>query len=123
MLTYSLIAHCPYEGWRASINGVDGRMEVQEFHSGQNAADPNHAIRIFNRQGELTTYSVPKKEGTHGGSDARLQADLFRDGDLPDPLNHRAGTRDGAMSIMIGIAANVSIGSGQPVNIKDLLGE
>ena len=34
LLTYSLIAYSPYEGWKASITGTGGRMEMQEFQSG-----------------------------------------------------------------------------------------
>lgn len=120
-LTYSLIAHSPYEGWRAALNGTDGRMEVQEYHSGQSAADPHHIIRIFNRTGELSTQSIPKLTGTHGGSDARLVARLYSDGELHDPLGHAASSWDGAMSILIGIGANKSIASGQPVEIESLL--
>ncbi len=45
---------------------------------------------------------------------------IFRNPDMPDPLKHAAGTRDGAMSILIGIAARNSIESGKPVKISDL---
>ena len=39
---------------------------------------------------------------------------------MPDPLGHAAGTRDGAMAILLGCAARNSIESGKPVNVKDL---
>jgi predicted dehydrogenase len=120
-LTYSLIAHCPYEGWRASLNGTGGRMELQEYHSGQSAAEPNYYVRLFNRNGAESTHSIPKLAGTHGGSDALLAARLFRDGDMPDPLGQSAGSLDGAMSILLGIAANQSIITGQPVEVDSLL--
>jgi len=45
---------------------------------------------------------------------------LFRGG-VPDPLNHLAGSRAGAMSILTGIAANRSIATGLPVAIEELL--
>ncbi len=61
-----------------------------------------------------------QESGGHGGGDVRLQNQIFRDPDMPDPLGHRAGSRDGAMSILIGIAARKSIESGQPVRIADL---
>ena len=38
-----------------------------------------------------------------------------------DPLHRAASHIDGAMSILTGIAANKSIASGVPVNIKDLV--
>ena len=37
------------------------------------------------------------------------------------PLCRAAGYKDGAMSILIGIAANKSIATGLPVNISDLV--
>ena len=40
ILTYSLIAYSPYEGWRIAISGTDGRIEAEEFHSGHYAGGP-----------------------------------------------------------------------------------
>jgi predicted dehydrogenase len=34
LLSYSLNAHSPYEGWRSALNGQNGRIEAEEFHSG-----------------------------------------------------------------------------------------
>ena len=56
----------------------------------------------------------------HGGGDQRLQDKIFKNPDNPDPLGHAAGLRDGAMSILIGIAARRSIEKGQPIRIEDL---
>ena len=120
LLSYSLVAYSPYEGWRASFTGTDGRIEVSEFHSGQEKGNPNYEIKLFNTKNEIITYAVPKAQGGHGGGDAKLQRMLFR-GDLPDPLHHFAGTRDGAMSILIGIAANKSIKEKRAVDIRDLV--
>ena len=66
------------------------------------------------------TYDLKKETGSHGGGDERLLRMLFR-GDLPDPLGQFAGSRDGAMSILIGIAANKSIQEHRPININDLV--
>jgi len=122
MLSYSLTAHSPYEGWRAVINGSDGRLEADEIESGFRARAANTLqCRVFNRAGEMLTYDVPKATGGHGGSDAKLQRRLFGGENLPDPLGHMAGSRAGAMSILVGVAANRSIRTGQAVEIKDLL--
>jgi len=64
---------------------------------------------------------VPKAAGGHGGGDQRLQDMIFRNPDMPDPLRHSAGTRDGALSALIGIAARKSIDTGKPVKIADLI--
>lgn len=120
LLTYSLIAYSPYEGWKISINGTDGRLEAAEYHSGHKAKDPIYQIQLFNRKGEVVTYDVPKASGGHGGGDERLREMIFR-GNLPDPLNHFAGSYDGVKSIMIGICANKSIKEKKMFCVKDLL--
>jgi hypothetical protein len=38
-----------------------------------------------------------------------------------DPFNRAASHLDGAASILLGIAANTSMATGQPVNVDDLL--
>lgn len=121
LLSYSLVAHSPYEGWRAALNGTGGRMELEEFHSGARAAEPSQQIRIFNRRNELIVYDIPKATGGHGGGDEQLLRRLFTTEPIPDPLGFMADSRAGAMSILVGVAANRSIASGQPVAITDLL--
>jgi hypothetical protein len=64
---------------------------------------------------------VPVASGGHGGGDARLLARLFGGESEPDPLGYMAGSWQGAMSIMIGIAANHSIAEGRSIEISDLL--
>jgi predicted dehydrogenase len=122
ILTYSLIAYSPYEGWRIAINGTNGRIEAEEFHSGHYVREPNQYIKVFNRKNEIITYEIQKATGGHWGADERLQRMLFI-GNLPDPLGHMAGSRSGTMSIIIGISANKSIASGNAIKIKDLLGD
>jgi len=45
---------------------------------------------------------------------------LMRD-QTPDPHQYIAGSRAGAMSLIIGAAANLSIASGKVIQVKDLL--
>lgn len=120
LLTYSLITYSPYEGWKISINGTGGRLEAAEYHSGQKAGEPFYHIQVFNRKGEVVTYDIKKAEGGHGGGDERLRSMIFR-GNMPDPLDHMAGSFDGVKSIMIGICANKSIKEGKPFAVKDLI--
>ena len=122
LLSYSLIAHSPYEGWRAAVNGTAGRMEMEELHSGPLASEPHQRILVFNREGERVTYLVPKARGGHGGGDVALLDRLFGGKDMPDPLGYMADSWAGAMSVLIGAAANRSIATGLPVTIDDLLG-
>jgi hypothetical protein len=64
---------------------------------------------------------IPVAEGGHGGGDPVLLDDIFSKNPTPDPLNRAASHVDGAMSILTGIAANKSIATGMPVNVKDLV--
>jgi predicted dehydrogenase len=121
LLSYSLIAHCPYEGWKAAINGSEGRIELEIFESGLQSKDICMRMKLFNRKGELSEIQVPFATGGHGGSDERLQQRLFGDDGSPDPLGHMADSYAGAMSVLIGAAANQSIQTRQPVAIQDLL--
>lgn len=120
LLTYSLNAYSPYEGWKATFVGTKGRLEAQEYHSGFEAAESAEVIRLYDVKGELTTIQSRKSEGTHGGGDLLLRRMLFA-GDVPDPLGQMAGSRAGAMSLVIGAAANLSIAQNRPVRIADLL--
>jgi predicted dehydrogenase len=122
LFTYSLIAHSPYEGWKLSINGREGRIEAREFHSGLNGRVPESTLRLYSRKGEEITYRMPKDLSEHAGSDEALRRMLFV-GDLPDPLGHMADSRAGAMSLMIGDAANISIRERRPVRIAELLND
>jgi predicted dehydrogenase len=121
LLSYSLIAHSPWEGWRAAINGTEGRMEMLLIESGHGADARSHPITIFNRKGDRTVVNVPVPAEGHGGGDARLLRRLFGVDTSPDPLGYMAGSWQGAMSILIGIAANKSIATGNSVAIQDLL--
>jgi hypothetical protein len=60
------------------------------------------------------------REG-HGGADALMTATLFGASPQPDPLGRGATERDGARSLLTGLAANASLDSGQPVRVADLL--
>ncbi|PYI53534.1 Gfo/Idh/MocA family protein [Paenibacillus flagellatus] len=120
LFTYSLNAYSPYEGWKATFVGTKGRIEAEERHSGPDHDAGHDIIRLYNRRNELVTMRSRKASGDHGGGDQRLRRMIFA-GDVPDPLGQMAGSRAGAMSLLIGAAANESIESGRPVAISDLL--
>ena len=120
-MSYSLNAHCIYEGWRMAFNGTEGRLEATEWHSGPYIAKDKQDILIHRWQQPVETVSVPLDHSGHGGGDRRLLRMLF-DAPQPDPLGHMASSRAGAMSILTGIAANHSIAKKLPIKIQDLLG-
>jgi predicted dehydrogenase len=119
-LSYSLIAHSPYEGLKISINGAKGRMEIAEYHSGIKVGESANVVVFYDRQGRIEERIAPKVLSGHGGGDDKLQEMLFREWNS-DPFNHMAGSYNGAISVLIGAAANISIKEGKPVYIKDLV--
>lgn len=125
-LTYSLNAFCPCEGYRVSINGTKGRIEMEineaPYVSGsafdQNNPDFNmteeeqreltekvYIQKLWEKPEEVTWSEA--EGGGHGGGDKRLLDDIFL-GAGDDPLTTAAGPLDGAKSILVGIAANIS---------------
>ncbi len=128
-MSYSLNAYSPKEGFRVIFTGTKGRMEldVSEFvyvnGQGQKeleGAAKSKSITVFPMFDEAYEVEIAEGEGGHGGGDPILQNDIFGIPD-PDPLNRAASHIDGAMSILTGIAANKSIATGMPVDIKTLV--
>ncbi|MDX1639139.1 MAG: Gfo/Idh/MocA family oxidoreductase, partial [Balneolaceae bacterium] len=140
-VTYSLTTYSPYEGMKIAFNGFEGRIDAwhgipwrarekvnqAELHAQEmsqeeidKATNYEEIMVMDNFAREHEQIKVFQESGGHGGGDVRLQNQIFRDPDMADPLEHAAGIRDGAMSILIGIAARKSIESGEPVRIEDL---
>ena len=142
VVNYSLTTYSPYEGWRLAFNGMEGRIDSWEdipWQQGKDEVDQANRHALEMQQGtssEVDEFDqimvnknfekhqqikVPRVRAGHGGGDSRLQDRIFKDPNAPDPLRHAAGTRDGAMSILIGIAARKSIEAGnKKILIADL---
>ncbi len=140
VVNYSLTTYSPYEGWRIAFNGKDGRLESWEDipwrrqeiinQAQRHAAEMNQSgddnvrydeiflMKNFNPDYEI--FKVEAARGGHGGGDSRLQDKIFRDPNMADPYKHSAGSRDGAMSCLIGVAARKSIELQRPVKIEEL---
>lgn len=119
-VNYSLTAFSPYEGYRLAINGSKGRLDAWIKSSMPTGVPPYQEITITNLFGNVNTIQVIPQSGGHGGSDPRLKDKIFRYPNSPDHFKQSAGSRDGAMSALIGIAARNSIESGKIVRIADL---
>ena len=120
VLSYSLNATTPYEGWFCVINGSKGRLEAANYETGVLSKVPQNHIRVFDLNDNVTDYAITKSSGGHGGGDQRLRRDIFLAPE-PDPLGHAAGSADGAYSIIVGAAANLSIKEGRVVDVEELL--
>ena len=137
---YSLTTYSPYEGWQIAFNGMKGRIETWEdipyLQKTPDDQAKRHAIEMSNADdaiaGEVREiiamdnfarnyeiYTTPKIRGGHGGGDVRMQRRMFVD-KKDNPHHVMAGTREGAMSILIGIAARKSIKEKRPVKISEL---
>ena len=119
-VNYSLTAFSPYEGYRVAINGTKGRLDAWIKSSMPTGVPPYQEITITNLFGNVNTIKVIPQGGGHGGSDPRLKDKIFRYPDSPDKYRQSAGSRDGAMSALIGIAARKSIETGKIIRIGDL---
>ncbi|MFW5821571.1 MAG: Gfo/Idh/MocA family oxidoreductase, partial [Bacteroidota bacterium] len=139
-VSYSLTTYSPYEGWRIGFNGFDGRIDswegipwrtdektnqaehhAQEMNQSLKEEDSKYdEIMVMDNFGDYKLIKVPRKRGGHGGGDSRLQDKILRDPDMPDPYNRSAGSRDGAMSVLIGVAARKSIETGRRIEIASL---
>ncbi|WP_416438160.1 Gfo/Idh/MocA family protein [Phnomibacter sp. MR] len=140
VVNYSLTTYSPYEGWQIAFNGKKGRMETWEdipyLQKTPDDQAKRHAVEMSEAddaiKGEVQEimvmdnfaknyeiYTTPKIKGGHGGGDIRMLRRIFVD-PTDNPHQVLAGTREGAMSILIGIAARKSIAEGRPVKITEL---
>lgn len=122
LLSYSLVAYSPYEGWNMHLTGTDGRMEISQVLSGPHSHSDMEEIKLYTANGEETVHRFPKGKGSHGGGDEKLLRMLLGE-EAADPLKQFAGSREGIMSAMIGIAANLSIQEKRPISIYELLNQ
>ncbi|MEI9806847.1 MAG: Gfo/Idh/MocA family oxidoreductase [Bacteroidota bacterium] len=137
---YSLTTYSPYEGWQIAFNGMNGRIEtwedipyLQKMPEDQSkhhavemsqsddgvAGEVREIIAMDNFAKQFEVYTTPKIKGGHGGGDVRMQKRIFVTPE-DNPHHIMAGTREGAMSILIGIAARKSIQQKRPVKISEL---
>jgi len=129
IMTYSLNAYMPWEGFRVAINGSRGRVEMlvaetSYINAGgdktNEGAVRSKYITVLPMFGEAYDVPIPEAAGGHGGGDPVLLNDLFGV-PVEDPFNRAASHVDGAMSILTGVAANKAIATGLPVDIDTLV--
>ncbi|GAB2021475.1 Gfo/Idh/MocA family oxidoreductase [Pseudolactococcus yaeyamensis] len=129
MLSYSLNAYMPYEGFKVAFNGSKGRIEmtiIEKSYVNAGGKKEDEGALAFQ---EITVYplfapsyqvDITEMAGGHGGGDPILLQDIFGE-KTEDIWNRSADHIDGVMSILTGIAANQSIATGQSVTLKELL--
>ncbi len=137
-VNYSLTTYSPYEGWKIAFNGTEGRIDAWldiPYISSDNISQAEmHELEMSQEDDQLhrdpvivhklwedyKVNYVDYQKGGHGGGDELLHQQIFKTPDKKDPFDRPAGVRDGAMSMLIGVAARKSIESGKPVRISEL---
>ena len=141
ILSYALNAHSPWEGYRVAVNGTAGRAELTVVERGavlldgrgRPVLDPSwesadevdderpmgETLIVQPHFSRARRETIPAGEGAHGGGDALMLADLFREGRV-DPLARASGFRDGIRAASVGIAANRSLQIGAAVAIREI---
>ena len=132
LLSYNLVAYAPWEGLRVAITGTRGRIELDVTENVAHLkADSNSAaaskgpfkqtqIRAFPMFGEPYEVEVPAGKGGHGGADPLMLDDIFARNPVEDPWGRAASHIDGAASVLVGIAANLSMDRGEMIQVTDL---
>jgi len=129
IMSYSLCAYTPWEGFRVAFNGSKGRLQAAIVENSYVNAGGSvsvegsvqkTSIAVFPMFGEPWEAHPEAAEGGHGGGDPVMLNDIFGKPE-GDRFNRAASHVDGAMSILTGVAANKSIATGMPVSIDSLI--
>lgn len=129
VLTYSLNACTPWEGFHVVMNGSKGRIEmkvVEQAYVNSGGKQENEGalsstvLTVQPLFGKPREVAIEHAAGGHGGGDPLLLNDLF--GERAEDRFRRAASHvDGAISILTGIAGNMSMQTGLPVEIDPLI--
>lgn len=130
-LNYTLCAYSPWEGLEIKFHGTKGELthrhvEVHGVFGGlRGRSAEENMTTVLHLHGQLPEQlEVWAGEGDHGGADPVMLGYLFEPGSMaPDKYNRASTHKEGAWSILTGIAANASIASGQTVDVDRMLAE
>ena len=140
-VSYSLTTYSPYEGFRLAFNGRQGRMEtwegvpsLMENQEDQSKLHEKEMDQSTHSKAELQYHEIvtqpnfgafqrirhPFIRSAHWGGDPIMLDEILR-GRIANPGLHQGSDyRDGAMAVLIGIAARQSIDEGRAVRIDQL---
>jgi hypothetical protein len=124
VMSYSLNAHMPFEGYRIAFNGELGRLEVRDYERqpwkvAEEDETEIYLTRSFGQRRQVPLVSSTTTGG-HGGGDTRLRDLIFRKASAPDHMK-LPDSRAGAMSCLTGIAARKSVDEKKAIRIADLV--
>jgi predicted dehydrogenase len=130
-LNYTLCAYSPWEGLEITFHGTKGELrhkhiEVHGVFGGErDKAHDDNMTTTLHLHGKLPeNIPVWQGSGDHGGADPVMLGYLFDPAGMEPDRYHRASThREGAWSILTGIAANASIAGAGRVDVDAMLRE
>ncbi len=131
IMSYSLHAFMPWEGFIIAFNGSKGRLEHvcqesvyingDEQVPGELVPEGTHT-RIFPHFRKPYEVELWTGKGGHGGGDPVLLNDLLSEDPPADKYLRAADHRAGAYSILTGVAANVSMAeNNRVVHVHELV--
>ncbi len=120
IMSYSLNAYLPVEGYSLTFNGDGGRVEIRSYDGQPYEVASAMEVFVIKAFGKRTQIDVPTVEGEHGGADDALRNLIFRRPQVPGHLRI-PDSRAGAMSALTGIAARRSCEENRPVTISDMV--
>jgi predicted dehydrogenase len=130
-LNYTLCAYSPWEGLEITFQGTKGdlthkHIEVHGVFSGQHREKGDGAesySTILHLAGGLPQkIDVAAGQGSHGGADPIMLGYIFDPASMePDKYNRASTHKEGAWSILTGIAANRAIANGVKVDVDRML--
>ncbi|HEX3918153.1 MAG TPA: Gfo/Idh/MocA family oxidoreductase [Caulobacteraceae bacterium] len=128
VVNYLLNAYDAAEGYRVVFHGERGVLTLETVERAYVQGDGRLVRPALPELSTVTLQpqfsppyrlAIPEGEGSHGGGDTVMLADLFGPGG-DDSFGRAADERSGAWSALVGIAANASIASGAEVSLDDL---
>jgi predicted dehydrogenase len=133
-LNYTLCAYSPWEGLEITFQGTKGdlthkHIEVHGVFSGQHRERDGEGAESFTTTLHLAgglpqRVEVEYGKGAHGGADPVMLGYIFDAANMPPDKYGRSSTeKDGAWSILTGIAANKAIATSSKVKVADMLAE
>ena len=144
VLTYALNAHSPWEGYRVAVNGTAGRAELEIVERAEVIPAADDSAVVDPSAKEVTTadqgvrergdrlvvqrhfepareIDIPTGQGGHGGGDALMLHEIFV-GPGDDALGRASDHLDGLRAISVGVSGNISLETGQAVDIAQTMG-
>lgn len=130
-LNYTLCAYSPWEGLEIKFHGTKGELthkhiEVHGVFGGKRdkAHEDNMTTTLHLAGGLPENIDVWQGSGDHGGADPVMLGYLFEPASMePDRYNRASSHKEGAWSILTGIAANKALASQETVHVDRMLAE